>query len=629
MGPPGRRDRRRDAPRDSTEEDENNNDVPEQVAPEVSSTLRGPPGNLRAHLLPPSSVSSSTYSSALQHASPQPEAGPSRIITTFTAPAPAPTPASPSYETSPATSTFPRVQSGSDEEVPPEGHIPRAPNAFILFRSHLIRTEAIPKSVEGKNKDLSKIIGAVWQGLTTEERGHWEREAQEAQRVHRLRYPDWRFAPGIQLGDVSASKRRKRKADFGEGGDGSTARRKTRKVKGKQPVAAGVSGSDSGKSKGKQKMKEEDVSESSPSPVIYAPTLPMPYSFSIPLHPPTGQSRAIRPIPARREKAQSLPLSNIPSSPPRRRVTAEDAPASSPSPPQAPQSSTAAGHSPQPGPSTESELEQAHECSWTGHELEQEGSPHLYLDTNIASPQVSQHSPYHYFSTPPPAAHSLPSQGFSHDHSNTFYSYSPSGHPPLLPPPMVSPPQYDPSLYTHMPSPLGEVADFDFPQQQQAPQSNMAVPLTERYRRGSIDLHTRSPLSQSHTFNDLVGGSGSSTSMSGDQSTSWPSFSQMLRYPTSVPVSTSSWTEPQPSTSSPTHGPDMTFGGAVSGGTPLGYGGAQSSSPLASGYPFPTHHAYHSSPSELSHALDDPSSPTASSSAHDLRRHQRTESEGS
>jgi hypothetical protein len=32
-------------------------------------------------------------------------------------------------------------------------------------------------------------------------------------------------------------------------------------VKGKQPVAAGVSGSDSGKSKGKQKMKEEDVSE--------------------------------------------------------------------------------------------------------------------------------------------------------------------------------------------------------------------------------------------------------------------------------------------------------------------------------------------------------------------------------
>jgi hypothetical protein len=174
----------------------------------VSSTLRGPPGNLRAHLLPPSSVSSSTYSSALQHASPQPEAGPSRIITTFTAPAPAPTPASPSYETSPATSTFPRVQSGSDEEVPPEGHIPRAPNAFILFRSHLIRTEAIPKSVEGKNKDLSKIIGmahhadprtslmysqgAVWQGLTTEERGHWEREAQEAQRVHRLRYPDWR-----------------------------------------------------------------------------------------------------------------------------------------------------------------------------------------------------------------------------------------------------------------------------------------------------------------------------------------------------------------------------------------------------------------------------------------------------
>jgi hypothetical protein len=41
------------------------------------------------------------------------------------------------------------------------GHIPRPPNAFILFRSSFIKSESVPGNIEGNHSTLSKIIGAV------------------------------------------------------------------------------------------------------------------------------------------------------------------------------------------------------------------------------------------------------------------------------------------------------------------------------------------------------------------------------------------------------------------------------------------------------------------------------------
>lgn len=38
-------------------------------------------------------------------------------------------------------------------------YIPRAPNAFILFRSSFIRSQRVPGDVEGRNASLSKIVG--------------------------------------------------------------------------------------------------------------------------------------------------------------------------------------------------------------------------------------------------------------------------------------------------------------------------------------------------------------------------------------------------------------------------------------------------------------------------------------
>jgi hypothetical protein len=40
------------------------------------------------------------------------------------------------------------------------GHIPRPPNAFILFRSSFIKSESVPGNIEGNHSTLSKIIGA-------------------------------------------------------------------------------------------------------------------------------------------------------------------------------------------------------------------------------------------------------------------------------------------------------------------------------------------------------------------------------------------------------------------------------------------------------------------------------------
>jgi hypothetical protein len=41
------------------------------------------------------------------------------------------------------------------------GHIPRPPNAFILFRSSFIKSESVPGNIEGNHSTLSKIIGAL------------------------------------------------------------------------------------------------------------------------------------------------------------------------------------------------------------------------------------------------------------------------------------------------------------------------------------------------------------------------------------------------------------------------------------------------------------------------------------
>ncbi len=97
-------------------------------------------------------------------------------------------------------------------------HIPRPPNAFILFRSSFIKSQHVSTDVETNHSTLSKIIGMTWQGLSDAERQVWHDKARVALDEHRRRFPAYAFRPSHQ------------KPVPGGGGGGGTRRKRVREV---------------------------------------------------------------------------------------------------------------------------------------------------------------------------------------------------------------------------------------------------------------------------------------------------------------------------------------------------------------------------------------------------------------
>lgn len=52
------------------------------------------------------------------------------------------------------------IRTNSKDKRKDASHIPRPPNAFILFRSSFIKAQHIPDKIEGNHSSLSKIIGS-------------------------------------------------------------------------------------------------------------------------------------------------------------------------------------------------------------------------------------------------------------------------------------------------------------------------------------------------------------------------------------------------------------------------------------------------------------------------------------
>ncbi|KAH9474411.1 Repressor ROX1 [Psilocybe cubensis] len=77
----------------------------------------------------------------------------------------------------------------------PVDHIPRPPNAFILFRSMFIKSRHVSTGVETNHSTLSKIIGLTWQNLPEEERQKWHIKAKHAQDEHKRQFPQYSFKP--------------------------------------------------------------------------------------------------------------------------------------------------------------------------------------------------------------------------------------------------------------------------------------------------------------------------------------------------------------------------------------------------------------------------------------------------
>ena len=102
----------------------------------------------------------------------------------------------------------------------PENHIPRPPNAFILFRSSFIKSQHVSAEVETNHSTLSKIIGMTWQNLPEDERQAWHVKARDALAEHRRKFPKYTFRPTQS----------KVKSKGGGEGDRATGKRKVREV---------------------------------------------------------------------------------------------------------------------------------------------------------------------------------------------------------------------------------------------------------------------------------------------------------------------------------------------------------------------------------------------------------------
>ena len=94
----------------------------------------------------------------------------------------------------PVETTTPSRRAGHSRKKP-ENHIPRPPNAFILFRSSFIKNQHVSAKVETNHSTLSKIIGITWSNLPHDEREIWHTKAKLALDAHHLKFPQYAFRP--------------------------------------------------------------------------------------------------------------------------------------------------------------------------------------------------------------------------------------------------------------------------------------------------------------------------------------------------------------------------------------------------------------------------------------------------
>ncbi|KAF8461460.1 hypothetical protein JB92DRAFT_2616927, partial [Gautieria morchelliformis] len=74
------------------------------------------------------------------------------------------------------------------------GHVPRPPNAFILFRSHFCETP-YPSAPAGYPADVVPRRRQVVGVHVPEEKKPWHDEARKVKDEHKLRYPEFQYRP--------------------------------------------------------------------------------------------------------------------------------------------------------------------------------------------------------------------------------------------------------------------------------------------------------------------------------------------------------------------------------------------------------------------------------------------------
>jgi hypothetical protein len=76
-----------------------------------------------------------------------------------------------------------------------EGHIPRPPNAFMLFRSDLWAKKRVSSNVERDHRQISRIAAMLWNGLDEEQRRPFREQAKAEKERHALTWPNYKYSP--------------------------------------------------------------------------------------------------------------------------------------------------------------------------------------------------------------------------------------------------------------------------------------------------------------------------------------------------------------------------------------------------------------------------------------------------
>ncbi|KAF9651228.1 hypothetical protein BDM02DRAFT_3091705, partial [Thelephora ganbajun] len=76
-----------------------------------------------------------------------------------------------------------------------ERKIVRPPNAFMLFRSWLIRDGKLPPEIGRRQQNISKVAGKAWRLLDEHSKKKWNKEASRRLEDHQRSCPDHKFAP--------------------------------------------------------------------------------------------------------------------------------------------------------------------------------------------------------------------------------------------------------------------------------------------------------------------------------------------------------------------------------------------------------------------------------------------------
>jgi hypothetical protein len=86
---------------------------------------------------------------------------------------------------------------------------PRPANAFMLFRSHWLRTT---KTAEKRQQELSKEVAHIWNSMSDADRAPWTEKARIASIEHGKAYPGYKYVPNKKQPSIRSAFKIKAKA---------------------------------------------------------------------------------------------------------------------------------------------------------------------------------------------------------------------------------------------------------------------------------------------------------------------------------------------------------------------------------------------------------------------------------